>query len=163
MKSNFIFKLNPSGVKWKEKLDLMCCLPNKFPLPIFLLINKCDKIERVKRSPWLEKVKIENYIQENQFYSHFFISAEPKDSRETIQSSLSNQSVDIESPIKEMIKSILQFKDLKEKIIMNNNQQKIKYTKTNTNQSNKTANTKHTESSEKSAKSIKKDKNCCIL
>ena len=33
-----------NGEKWKDKIDLMCCLPNRFPLPIFLLINKCDTI-----------------------------------------------------------------------------------------------------------------------
>ena len=26
-----------NGEKWKDKIDLMCCLPNRFPLPIFLL------------------------------------------------------------------------------------------------------------------------------
>ena len=31
-----------NGEKWKDKLDLMCCLPNRFPLPIILLINKYD-------------------------------------------------------------------------------------------------------------------------
>ena len=32
-----------NGEKWKDKLDLMCCLPNRFPLPIILLINKYDE------------------------------------------------------------------------------------------------------------------------
>ena len=33
-----------NGEKWKDKIDLMCCLPNRFPLPIILLINKYDEI-----------------------------------------------------------------------------------------------------------------------
>ena len=28
-----------NGEKWKDKIDLMCCLPNRFPLPVFLIIN----------------------------------------------------------------------------------------------------------------------------
>jgi len=107
-----------SGVKWKEKVDLMCCLPNRFPLPIFLLINKCDKMERVKRRPWVEKVQLDNYIRENQFYNNFFISAENiHDNRE---SCISNQSVDVESPLREMIKTLMQFPDIKEKLIEGN-------------------------------------------
>ena len=31
-----------NGEKFKEKIDFMCTLKNKFPLPIFLIINKCD-------------------------------------------------------------------------------------------------------------------------
>ncbi len=98
----------------------MCCLPNKFPLPIFLLINKCDRLERVKRSPWVEKVQLDSFIKENQFFNNFFISAETH-TRESNISNISNQSVDIESPFKSMIQSIMQFKDIKEKLISKRN------------------------------------------
>ena len=73
-----------NGEKWKDKIDLMCCLPNRFPLPIFLLINKCDpnhlqeeKEEKDKEnnnnSQYMQKDKIESYSLENQFFSTFFI------------------------------------------------------------------------------------------
>ena len=51
----------------------MCCLPNKFPLPIVLLINKCDLIEESKRREWIEKLNIDNYYTENQFFAKFYL------------------------------------------------------------------------------------------
>ena len=98
----------------------MCCLPNKFPLPIFLLINKFDKLDRMKRSPSIDKSQLENYVKENQFYSHSFLSSQ--NNLTTVEQHLSdsvltNHSVDAETPLKNMIKTILQFRDLKEKLI----------------------------------------------
>jgi hypothetical protein len=134
----------------------MCCLPNKFPLPIYLLINKCDKIDRTRRTPWLEKIQIETYIQENQFYNHFFISAEGKnDLRDTIQSSVSNKSVDINSPLTDIIKTIMNFKDIKEKLI---NTSRNKISKQTTKDSSRIG----IEPAENTNRS-KKDKNCNIL
>lgn len=163
------------GVKWKEKVDLMCCLPNRFPLPIFLLINKCDKIERVKRSPWLEKIQLENYVRENQFFNHFFISAESTGEINR-ESSLSNKSVDIESPLKEMTRTILQFKDIKDKIIAGSklsstNNLKISFTKTNTKETKLSTNSSSNNSNNSTIKSHQsngnkrtdKSKNCYIL
>jgi hypothetical protein len=111
-------------------VDLMCRLPNKFPLPVHLLINKCDLIERCKRSPWLEKIQIENYVKENQFFNFYFTSA-AKGGELNRDSSLSCQSVEVESPLKDMIRSILQFRDLKEKILSNRVTCKIVSSKTN--------------------------------
>ena len=57
----------------------MCCLPNRFPLPIFLLINKYDEInndkgkEKIKNLEYAEKDKIENYALTNQFFNSFLI------------------------------------------------------------------------------------------
>ena len=68
-----------NGEKWKDKIDLMCCLPNRFPLPIFLLINKYDEInndkgkEKFKNLEYAEKDKIENYALTNQFFNSFLI------------------------------------------------------------------------------------------
>jgi hypothetical protein len=123
----------------------MCCLPNKFPLPVYLLINKCDKIDRVKRRPWLEKIQIENYITENQYYNHFFISAtnELKDTRDTLQSTLSTSSVDVESPLRDIIKTILNFKDLRDKLLGINASAKI--SKANTKETKYTNTTKKSE------------------
>jgi hypothetical protein len=97
----------------------MCCLPNKFPLPIYLLINKCDQLDRVKRSPWMEKLQLENYIKENQFYNHFLVTSERNSNmlEPYSDSFLSNLSVNAESTLRSMIKTILQFKDLKEKLL----------------------------------------------
>jgi ribosome biogenesis GTPase A len=126
----------------------MCCLPNRFPLPIFLLINKCDLLDRSERRPWLEKFQMENYISENQFFRFYYISTSKDNKmeiRETLQSSLSNSSVEIDHPLKEMIKTILNFKDLREKFI--GRKDSIKISRTN---------------SLKSSKSEKKEK-CFIL
>ena len=57
------------GEKWKEKLDLMCCLPNKFPLPIFLIVNKFDLVNFDNpEKPFQDRNKLEQYFLENQFY-----------------------------------------------------------------------------------------------
>ena len=97
----------------------MCCLPNKFPLPIFLIINKCDKIERKKRQSWIEKIQTENYITENQFLSHSFVSAlEPcSEVRESLGSEFSVGTVDVDSPFREMLRIILSFNDIKERLL----------------------------------------------
>jgi len=64
----------------------MCCLPNKFPLPVFLLLNKCDLIETDKRRDWTGKV--EEYTNENQFCNYYYVSAlnnkDNKDHKEKI-------------------------------------------------------------------------------
>lgn len=68
-----------NGEKWKDKIDLMCCLPNRFPLPIFLLINKYDEIlnqnekEKTKNLQFTQKDKIESYALSNQFFNSFLI------------------------------------------------------------------------------------------
>ena len=36
----------------------MCCLPNRFPLPIFLLINKCDLIDEHIKNKLAEVCRI---------------------------------------------------------------------------------------------------------
>ena len=66
-----------NGEKWKDKIDLMCCLPNRFPLPIILLINKYDEIlnnnVNEKDLHYSKKDKIENYALSNQFFNTFLI------------------------------------------------------------------------------------------
>ena len=64
-----------NGEKWKEKLDLMCCLPNKFPLPIFLIVNKFDLINYDSpEKPFQDKNKLEQYFLENQFFNKSFLA-----------------------------------------------------------------------------------------
>jgi hypothetical protein len=76
-------------------------------------------MDRSERRPWLEKFQLENYISENQFFKHFYISTnkELNNYRETLQTSISNVSVEIENPMKEMLKTVLSFKDLRERFI----------------------------------------------
>ena len=63
------------GEKWKEKLDLMCCLPNKFPLPIFLIVNKFDLVNFDNpEKPFQDKNKIDQYFLENQFFDKSFLA-----------------------------------------------------------------------------------------
>ena len=103
-----------NGEKWKEKLDLMCCLPNKFPLPIFLIINKCDLYNSENpEKPFQEPSKIEQYYLENQFFNKNLITCEEnienienkKNINETIQ------------PLTDMIKTIMNFRDIKEEFV----------------------------------------------
>jgi hypothetical protein len=129
----------------------MCCLPNRFPLPIFLLINKCDQLDRSERRPWMEKFQLENYINENQFYRHYYVSAKKdmkQEFRETLQTTISTSSVDIEHPLKEMVKTVFSFKDLREKF-MGKNRDNIKASSRNVSLRSMTNNPK-------------KDR-CCIL
>ena len=66
-----------NGEKWKDKIDLMCCLPNRFPLPVFLIINKYDEIlndkSKEKNLLYAQKEKIESYALSNQFFNSFLI------------------------------------------------------------------------------------------
>lgn len=109
-----------SGYKLKEKIDLMCCLPNKFPLPVFLLINKCDN-DWDEKKPWLDDEKLPSVISENQFFNHFYIAADPKRASNMRESLKQKIPVDILEPLKEMIRTILKFKDINEKFLGPNN------------------------------------------
>ena len=55
----------------------MCCLPNRFPLPIILLINKYDEFinnkGKYKNLQYTPKDRIENYALSNQFFNTFLI------------------------------------------------------------------------------------------
>ena len=130
-----------NGEKWKDKIDLMCCLPNRFPLPIFLLINKCDpnnlqeeKEEKDKEnnnnSQYMQKDKIESYSLENQFFNTFLIGKISENNNiintgkiedNKINNDEENDKNLIVSPFnafKEMIKTIMGFKDIRNKFII---------------------------------------------
>lgn len=128
-----------NGEKWKDKIDLMCCLPNRFPLPIFLLINKCDTItnedekEENKNLQYLQKDKIESYSLENQFFNTFLlgkgdddnniINTEKNDDNKISinnynkEENIKDLIVSPSTPFKEMVKIILGFKDLRNTFI----------------------------------------------
>ena len=126
-----------NGEKWKDKIDLMCCLPNRFPLPIFLLINKCDIIaneedekEDNKNLQYAQKDKIESYSLENQFFNTFLLGKGEEDDNNIINTeknddnkiSINNNNkeenikdliVSAITPFNEMVKIILGFKDIR--------------------------------------------------
>lgn len=130
-----------NGEKWKDKIDLMCCLPNRFPLPIFLLINKCDIVvnedekdkEENKNLQFLQKDKIEAYALENQFFNTFLLgkgeddnniinTEKNDDNKISINSTNKDEKikdliVSPTTPFKEMVKIILGFKDIRNKFI----------------------------------------------
>ena len=128
-----------NGEKWKDKIDLMCCLPNRFPLPIFLLINKCDTItnedekEENKNLQYVQKDKIESYSLENQFFNTFLlgkgdddnniINTEKNDDNKISinnynkEENIKDLIVSPSTPFKEMVKIILGFKDLRNTFI----------------------------------------------
>ena len=88
----------------------MCCLPNNFPLPSFLLINKCDKIDFMKAVGFQDKDKISQYTIKNQFLESFFVSAQTNVYVNEIL-----QQVNV--PFSKMIQLILNFKDIKYKFM----------------------------------------------
>lgn len=95
----------------------MCCLPNRFPLPIFLLVNKFDESGKYENKPWLENNQIKSYVEENQFIKNFYISTSEKDSCCIRESSVSNHTVPLDCPLREMINTILKFKDIRQQIL----------------------------------------------
>lgn len=105
------------GIKWKEKIDLLCCLPNRFPLPIYLLMNKCDLLEKEKRQPWMAENKIEEYSSENQYMKYYFISTKESNENNRVSNLSVTSSVDLEIPLKDAIKFIMDFKDLRNEFI----------------------------------------------
>ena len=100
-----------NGEKWKEKLDLMCCLPNKFPLPIFLIINKCDLLNYENpEKPFQEQSKIEQYFSENQFFNkHYLVIGENIEKKDYLSEPI--------QPFEDMIKTIMNFRDIKEEFV----------------------------------------------
>ena len=117
-----------NGEKWKDKIDLMCCLPNRFPLPVFLLINKCDEEENKINN----KEKIESYSLENQFFNTFLIGNnennennintinEANNIKTSNNENIKDLIVEANVPFKEMVKIIMGFKDIKNRFIAQN-------------------------------------------
>ena len=114
----------------------MCCLPNSFPLPIFLLINKWDIIaneederEDNKNLQYIQKEKIKFYSLENQFFNTFLLgkgeednniinTEKSDDNKITINNANKEEKikdliVSSNIPFKEMVKIILGFKDIR--------------------------------------------------
>ena len=107
------------AIKWKEKVDLLCCLPNRFPMPVYLLMNKCDLLEKEKRRPWMAENKIEEYSLENQYIRHYFISTKEIMENNRHSNNSITSSVDLEHPIRDAIRFIMDFKDLKSEFLGN--------------------------------------------
>ena len=99
----------------------MCCLPNKFPLPIFLIVNKSLKMEDENISIGMDNIK--EISENNLFYKHFVIKPITESRISKIEESserpskLSTYVEEMENPLFEMIELILKFKDLREKIV----------------------------------------------
>ena len=51
----------------------MCCLPNKFPVPVILIATNLDKIPERERKTKLDEINFNSFKIENQFYERFFI------------------------------------------------------------------------------------------
>lgn len=93
----------------------MCCLPNKFPLPIILLINKFDTIESSKRKDWSEKLKIDNYMLENQFFYKYFLISNKEKMYQVNEDGDNNDLItdDTTIPFKKISKFVLDFEDIR--------------------------------------------------
>lgn len=99
----------------------MCCLPNKFPLPIFLIVNKKVKIEEENLSIGMDDIT--EITENNLFFKSYIIKAR-NDTRISSSddvcerpSKLSTYIKDDELPFNDMIELILKFKDIREKIV----------------------------------------------
>jgi len=134
-----------NGEKWKDKIDLMCCLPNRYPLPTFLLINKCDQFneneEEKDNEDNLNKDKIESYSMQNQFFNTFLLGIGKNDDNndnlintninEENKINVENNNINEEEenlkikdlivspiiPFEEMIKILMGFKDIRNEFI----------------------------------------------
>ena len=131
-----------NGEKWKNKIDLLCCLPNRFPIPIFLLINKCDIIanedeeENKQNFEYIQKEKIETYSLENQFFNTFLlgkceeennllkVNTEKNDDNKISINNNKNEENIIDlmvspiTPFKEIVKIIMGFKDIRDRFVI---------------------------------------------
>jgi len=133
-----------NGEKWKDKIDLMCCLPNRFPLPIFLIINKYDEIlndkSKEKNLQYTQKEKIESYALSNQFFNSFLIvkkseeenindknidinESEKTDNineQSTVNKEVKDKDSGVEAEVafQEMIKVITSFREIKNAFIL---------------------------------------------
>ena len=89
----------------------MCCLPNKFPLPIFLIVNKFDLVNFDNpEKPFQDKNKIDQYFLENQFFNKSFLAVgENIEKKDYIN--------EPNYPLAEMIKTIMNFKDIKDEFV----------------------------------------------
>jgi hypothetical protein len=99
----------------------MCCLPNQFPLPIFLIVNKNLKLEDENLSIGKDKIKetTDNYL----FFKDYIINLKQNERITKIEdnserhSKLSTYLVEPEIPFNEMIEILMNFKDIKEKFL----------------------------------------------
>lgn len=99
----------------------MCCLPNKFPLPIFLIVNKKLKIEDENLSIGMDDI---NEITDNNLFFKSYIIKARNESRISSNEVLSERPSKLSTYIKEddlpfndMIELILKFKDIREKLL----------------------------------------------
>ena len=109
-----------NGEKWKDKLDLMCCLPNRYPLPIFLLINKCDQFnENQKEKDNEDNIntdKIETYSMQNQFFNTFLLGLGKNDDN---NDNIINADVIEENKINDENKNIIEGEENIKDLIVN--------------------------------------------
>ena len=94
----------------------MCCLPNQFPLPIFLIVNlKHDNV--LNSSMNYESIK--EICENNMFFKFFIIDLKEKfydinEEKNVLFNYLENSNI----PFFEMIDLIMKFKDIKENILL---------------------------------------------
>jgi len=130
-----------NGEKWKEKIDYMCTLPNKFPLPIFLLINKCDLFNFNNPEKEFQKTNvIKKYFLENQFFCNFYIISNEENNENNDNNIIENNIININEnnninnneiynnvlcnvnlPLINMINLIFKFNDIKNEFLGYNN------------------------------------------
>lgn len=141
--SKYSFNFFYSAIKWKEKVDLMCCLPNKFPMPILLLVTNLYQFETQERTKKLEAINFNSYVLENQYYEKYLLAncdeVEDKSEHNEEQENLidgeggNNENritYDFCAPFDTIAKFVFEFDDIKSKFFGQNDLKKY-----NTNES----------------------------
>lgn len=112
----------------------MCCLPNKFPLPIYLVINKIDTLQTKENlDEWIQRSKVKDYSEMNQFIDYFLIStlhgkgnSEGKSmDQEKAENDLDDRNTSSEQiskhtsrdPIFKIVEFVFSFEDLRDKLL----------------------------------------------
>jgi hypothetical protein len=121
----------------------MCCLPNQFPLPIFLILNL--KLININSAVNYETIK--NISENNMFFKFFVISLnDNKSSENNIDNYNENENENrniignyiekSDKPFYELIDLLMKFKDLKDNILLECSKGNMRTNKNNSKNNN---------------------------
>jgi len=146
----------------------MCCLPNQFPLPIFLILNLKQNSENYQNNNnstnnfRINYTNIKEKSKKNMFFKLFVINL--KENLFSENENIDNENRDniinfiekSDSPFYEMIELLMKFNDLKENILQEYSKGNSKRNKNNSINSSRNNNNNEDDD-------VKNKKNCLIL
>jgi hypothetical protein len=130
----------------------MCCLPNQFPLPIFLILN-LKNISNV--NPGVNYENIKEISEDNMFFNLFVISLNDNSdnfNENEDKNDIKNYIEKSDKPFYELMDLLMKFKDIKDNIL-------LEYSKGISKKNKNTANNKISNNKD----NTKDKKNCSIL